>query len=198
MNSIISSLDDLGLGSSSKGRIISLHDVVDGVSVSQIINEIHSINEDDKKTERELAYLYDIHEYKRQPITLDINTPGGIVYDGLALISVIEQSETPIITRVNGYAFSMGLMIFLAGHERHISRHGSLMYHQILTECFGRLRDIEEQTEISKELQTRLENYVIERTKLDREGLRKIYRQKRDVYYYAEDAVALGFATKII
>ena len=72
------------------------------------------------------------------------------------------------------------------------------MYHQILTEISGPLKDIEESLAISKELQERLENYVIEKTKLTKERLNKIYRQKKDVYIYAEEALELGIATKII
>ena len=198
MSSILSSLDDFDLGGNSRSRILSLHDIVDAVSVSQIVNEINKINEEDHQTERELAYQYDITNYKRKPIYLDISTPGGSVYDGLVLVSVIEQSKTPIITRIQGYAFSFGLTLLLAGHERHVSRHASLMYHQILTEISGPLKGIEESLAISKEMQERLENYVIEKTKFTKERLNKIYRQKKDVYIYAEEALELGIATKII
>lgn len=185
--------DDFG----SKSRTIYLYDVVDGISMKQVIQEIESINTSDAEVEQQLVLKYGITP-SRKPILLDINTYGGVVYDGLALIACIEQSKTPIITRVNGYAFSMGLTIFLAGHERHMSRHGNLMYHQISSAVWGSLKEQEESLQISAGLQKQLEDYVIERTKWKRKDLKKIYNSKYDFYINAEQALADGFATKII
>ena len=106
----------------SKSRTIYLYDVVDGISMKQVIQEIESINASDAEVEQQLVLKYGITP-SRKPILLDINTYGGAVYDGLALIACIEQSKTPIITRVNGYAFSMGLTIFLAGHSLRFQKH---------------------------------------------------------------------------
>ena len=185
--------DDFG----SKSRTIYLYDVVDGISMKQVIQEIESINASDAEVEQQLVLKYGITP-SRKPILLDINTYGGVVYDGLALIACVEQSKTPIITRVNGYAFSMGLTIFLAGHERHMSRHGNLMYHQISSAVWGSLKEQEESLQISAGLQKQLEDYVIERTKWKRKDLKKIYNSKYDFYINAEQALADGFATKII
>ena len=185
--------DDFG----SKSHTIYLYDVVDGISMKQVIQEIESINASDAEVEQQLVLKYGITP-SRKPILLDINTYGGVVYDGLALIACIEQSKTPIITRVNGYAFSMGLTIFLAGHERHMSRHGNLMYHQISSAVWGSLKEQEESLQISAGLQKQLEDYVIERTKWKRKDLKKIYNSKYDFYINAEQALADGFATKII
>ncbi len=185
--------DDFG----SKSRTIYLYDVVDGISMKQVIQEIESINASDAEVEQQLVLKYGITP-SRKPILLDINTYGGVVYDGLALIACIEQSKTPIITRVNGYAFSMGLTIFLAGHERHMSRHGNLMYHQISSAVWGSLKEQEESLQISAGLQKQLEDYVIERTKWKRKDLKKIYNSKYDFYINSEQALADGFATKII
>lgn len=190
---ILSVDDDIA----SKSRTIYLYDVVDGISMKQVIQEIESINASDAEVEQQLVLKYGITP-SRKPILLDINTYGGVVYDGLALIACIEQSKTPIITRVNGYAFSMGLTIFLAGHERHMSRHGNLMYHQISSAVWGSLKEQEESLQISAGLQKQLEDYVIERTKWKRKDLKKIYNSKYDFYINAEQALADGFATKII
>lgn len=179
-------------------RFLSLYDIVDSVSVSAIINDITAINKEDSDLEKLLYFQYGVSSFKREPIILDINSLGGLVYDGLALIATIEQSKTPVITKVNGYAFSMGVLIFLAGHERLISRHASLMYHQVSSEVFGKLKDMEEDLLVTKGLQTKLENYILERSTMTLDNLKKIYRQKKDVYISAEEALAFGLATKII
>lgn len=183
---------------STKSRTIYLYDIVDGVSVKQAILEIENINQQDYEDERQFVFKYNTTPPARQPITLDINTDGGSVYDGLALIACIEQSKTPVITRVNGYAFSMGLTIFLAGHERHMSRHASLMYHQLSSGAIGSLKEQVESVQVSAEVQRQLEDYVVERTKWKRKDLKKIYNSKYDYYMNAQKALDDGFATKII
>lgn len=198
MTQAISDISSLLLGDSdTKSRTIYLYDVVDSISMKQVIQEIENINVADAETEQLIQAQFGVTP-NRKPILLDINSYGGVVYDGLALIATIEQSKTPIITRVNGYAFSMGLTIFLAGHERHISRHGHLMYHQISSAVWGSLKEQEENLQISSNLQKHLEDYVIERTKWKRKDLKKIYNTKYDYYISAEEALADGFATKII
>lgn len=192
--SAILSGDDIGI----KSRTIYLYDIVDSVSMRQVIQEIEAINQQDTEEERQFTLKYSGTAPARKPIILDINSYGGVVYDGLALIAAIEQSKTPVITRVNGYAFSMGLTIFLAGHERHMSRHASLMYHQISSAVWGKLKDQEEDIEVSKDIQKQLEDYVIERTNWKRKDLRKIYAAKLDYYIRAQEALESGFATKII
>lgn len=182
-----------------ESRIIYLHDIVDDTSVLSAIEKINQINESDIQQEIEFQLKYGLNtQSSRKPIILDIASWGGIVYSGLNLISCIEQSVTPIVTRVNGYAFSMGLMIFLSGHKRQISRHATLMYHQISGGIVGKLKDQEEDLEISKELQKHLEDYMLERSNLKRKDLKKIYQLKRDFYISAKQAIELGIADEII
>lgn len=182
-----------------ESRIIYLHDIVDDTAVLSAIEKINQINESDIQQEIEFQLKYGLNtQSSRKPIILDIASWGGIVYSGLNLISCIEQSVTPIVTRVNGYAFSMGLMIFLSGHKRQISRHATLMYHQISGGIVGKLKDQEEDLEISKELQKHLEDYMLERSNLKRKDLKKIYQLKRDFYISAKQAIELGIADEII
>lgn len=92
----------------------------------------------------------------------------------------------------------MGFILFLAGKERHMSRHANLMYHQISSIFYGKLRDVEDDVEVTKELQKQLEDYVLERTTYTRDELKKIYRLKRDVYIRPTEALEKSIATKIV
>jgi ATP-dependent Clp protease protease subunit len=72
--------------------------------VNDIIHSIYEINEED------------IKKQTADPIKLIINSAGGEIYSGLALIDVINTSLTPIHTICHGSAMSMGLIVFVAGH----------------------------------------------------------------------------------
>lgn len=182
-----------------QSRIISFFGDVEAESIQQVIIAIQTINEEDRLDRQQFQSKYPKSiPPTPEPIILDIQTEGGSVREGLSLISVIEQSEAPVHTRVNGYAFSMGFLIFLAGEERLISRHAEVMYHQISSGSIGFIQEQEESMVISKRLQKHLEDYVVSRCGLTHKDLQQIGRTKQDKYYSAEESLNLGIATKIV
>ncbi len=68
-----------------------------------------------------------------EPITIFINSGGGSVGDGLAMMEMInrmrQQYRIRIDTAVLGYAYSMGAIVSQAGDRRTIGRFGTLMLH---------------------------------------------------------------------
>jgi ATP-dependent Clp protease protease subunit len=67
------------------------------------------------------------------PITLYINSGGGSVGDGLAIIEAINlmrrKYHVRIDTAILGYAYSMGAIVAQAGDTRSMGRFGTLMLH---------------------------------------------------------------------
>ena len=67
------------------------------------------------------------------PITIYVNSGGGSVGDGLAMIESINlmraQFGVRIDTVILGYAYSMGAIVSQAGDRRSIGRFGTLMLH---------------------------------------------------------------------
>ncbi len=70
---------------------------------------------------------------REQPITLYINSGGGSLGDGLAMMEFINRMRRDhgvrIDTAVLGYAYSMGAVVLQAGDHRTIGRFGTLMLH---------------------------------------------------------------------
>ena len=64
-------------------------------SAEKIIQHINDINEDD------------FGKDTRTPIQLKINSIGGSMYDGFAIIGAIDSSETPVYTYGYGAIMSM-------------------------------------------------------------------------------------------
>jgi ATP-dependent Clp protease protease subunit len=70
-------------------RNIVLSSDITSSSVADIIESILDINTLDDEFEG------DLQDYYREPIKLVVNSFGGSVYDGFALIAAIEHSKTP-------------------------------------------------------------------------------------------------------
>ena len=77
-------------------------------------------------------------------ITLLINSPGGYVTDGFALIDVIFGSRIPIRTIGVGMIASMGLQIFLAGEKgfRTLTPNCMILSHQYAGGAFGKEHEL--------------------------------------------------------
>jgi len=62
---------------------------------------------------------------------LNINSPGGSVYQEEYLINMLTQSKSRIVTKVPSFAASAATSIFLAGDERLIGKDAVLMFHEV-------------------------------------------------------------------
>jgi ATP-dependent Clp protease, protease subunit len=166
-------------------REIILNDEVTEDVIELVVMQIFNINREDDELEA-AAKDYDRRD---NPITLYIHTDGGAVFDGLAVISAIRSSKTPIHTVALGKAISMGFMILIAGHKRFCQEFSTIMYHQLSSGNRGNLKDIEEYTEHLGDLQATLEALVKECTLLPQEMLDEVYIRKNDLYLSAAEAL---------
>lgn len=86
-------------------------------------------------------------------ITLYLNTPGGSVYDGLAIYDTMQYINNPVSTVCTGMAASMGSILLCAGEKgkRYALPHSRVMIHQPMGGMSGQASDMEiEVREINK------------------------------------------------
>ena len=79
------------------------------------------------------------------PITMYLNTPGGSVYDGLAIYHTMQYISNEVQTVCTGLAASMGSVLLCAGEKgkRFALPHSRIMIHQPLGGAHGQASDIE-------------------------------------------------------
>lgn len=177
-------------------RVYYLNSDINSESVQYLIEFINRINKQDKVNEAILSV--DNIPYYRQPIIIYINTPGGNVTDGLALIGIITSSKTPIHTVGYGTVNSMGIPILLSGHKRFAVKFTSFMIHSVSSMAYGFVKEIEDSLQESKRLQTILFNYIKERTHISDRKLNKIYNKKQDYFIDEAEALELNIIHEII
>ena len=135
-----------------------------------------------------------------QPISMYINSPGGSVYDGLAVYDVMQYIKCPVHTYVTGMAASMGSFIAQAGEagHRYLLPRAITMIHQPSSGMRGKISDMEidliEGLRIKKEM---TELYVKHNSK----GVtyeQFVQYMDRDKWLTAPQAVELGLADHIV
>jgi ATP-dependent Clp protease protease subunit len=168
------------------GRILSLGDI-DGESVNEIIEVIYNINEEDaKKTQKE-------------PIKLIVNSPGGDVYHGFALVDVISNSQTPIHTICHGHAMSAALVVYAAGHKRFASQRATFMYHEMswLTHQEKLQYHLQEAKE-GERMWKIYDDYLRSRTKFTAKQLDEIKKTRGEWYMDVKTAQKYGLVDEIL
>ena len=172
-------------------RLFYISDGIDSTSLGKIcFNLLFLLKQDDKKEETE-------KNFTRKPIEIYINSFGGSVYDMWALIDIIVNSKTPIHTYCTGYAMSAGFLIFLAGHKRFVTKHATLMCHQLSMWDGGKLSDMQQVMEEREENQRDIEEFIIKQTVIPQSKLDDIRTKKIDWYIKSSEVKELGIAEVI-
>ena len=136
-----------------------------------------------------------LDKIKVAPIAMYINSPGGCLSDGFAIIDVIQGIHSPIITFITGEACSMAGLISIAGQRRIMSKTAIWMAHDIRTWQAGRATEIIDRTEFLKEEQKKVFGFLSKYTKLSKAEIDKAIRG--ELWLNAEDCLKKGIIDKI-
>jgi ATP-dependent Clp protease protease subunit len=179
-----------------KSRKLFFGKQVDQSSIEDLSRDIIMINDDDRYLEK----LYALHDlvYTPKPIKIYIDSYGGYVYQVFGLLSIMEKSVTPIHTIITGAAMSCGFMMLIYGHKRFGYELSTPLYHQVSGGIWGKVEDMEQNYVEAKRLQDKFEELTIRKTKITKQKLEKIRKEKIDWYMTAEEALKLGVIDEII
>lgn len=165
-------------------------------SVGDIIKTINDINSNDNYLTK--YYAVTNCDYNPAPINIYINSIGGDVMAALSLITVIENSLTPVHTHCIGEASSAGLLVFVTGHKRIAYKSSIFMYHELSSGSIGKLKDLEESVEVWKRLQAQIDEIFTVYTKFTQEELDEIRKLKKDFTFYYKEAIEKGLVDQVI
>lgn len=169
---------------------------VEQSTIAALTQSIIAINNDDDDLEK--IYSLNGFPYERKPIRLFIDSYGGVVYQCLGLIGVMEKSKTPIHTIVTGAAMSCGFIMLISGHKRFGYKYSTPLYHQVSSWLMGTVQQIKEDFKETERLQMLLEDITIKKTNIKSEKLIEIKEKKIDWYMSAEEALKLGVIDEIL
>lgn len=92
-------------------------------------------------------------EAKGQDIELQINSPGGLVTQGIEIFNMLDSYKGKLTKKVTGLAASMGSIIALAGKEKPIVYKNSMfMIHNVQGIAMGDHNELQKQAEVMERL----------------------------------------------
>lgn len=125
-------------------------------------------------------------------VTVYINSPGGDVFAGAEIYTMLREHPGKVTVKISGIAASAASVIAMAGDEVLISPCGYMMIHDPWTFCAGNARDFEKEAEVLREITKGIINAYIEKTGKSEEELRELL--EAETYMSAEVAIREGFA----
>jgi len=179
-----------------KDRNLFFSRQVNQSSINDLSTSIIEISEHDQYIKK----IYEAHDlvYNPKPIKIYIDSYGGYVYQCFGLVGIMDSCKTPIHTIVTGCAISCGFIIAISGHKRFGYPRSTYMYHQVSGGAFGKVKDMEEEMVEILRLQKSVESITLEKTKITKKMLERIYKAKKDWYLDSEKAIKLGVIDEII
>lgn len=134
------------------------------------------------------------------PIKLIINSGGGDIYDGLALIGFIQSSPIQINTySYGGRVMSMALPIYLCGTERYATKYTTFMHHPSAWEMdFAKIEIHKQELAEIERLEGMINSLILKQTKIPKKTIQKYQEMNREWYISAEEAKSLGIVHKLI
>jgi len=129
---------------------------------------------------RILMYLA---EDSKKPINIILNTPGGLVADGLAIYDLLKTigQTTPITITATGQCMSMGAIILQAANKRWATRHCAIGLHELSAANIGSFSKMEETQEEMEKTQDTLDDIVTDRTGMTRKKLKGLIKRRETV-----------------
>ncbi|NKS97489.1 head maturation protease, ClpP-related [Prescottella equi] len=128
-------------------------------------------------------------------ITVRINSPGGSVYDGIAILNALREHKATITVHVDGLAASAASFIAMAGDEIIMSRNAEMMIHDPMMGCAGNADDMRAAAERLEQVGENVASIYAERAGGDAKTWRTAMRS--ETWYSAQEAVDAGLADKV-
>jgi ATP-dependent Clp protease, protease subunit len=142
--------------------------------------------------------LFLSREDPEKDIQMYINSPGGVIYAGMAIYDTMQMIPNRVSTLAVGVTASFGTVLLAAGTkgQRYALPHATIHMHQPLGGASGQASDIEIQAREILRLKSRLNKILSDNTN---QSLEVIERDtERDFYLDAYQSVEYGLVDKVL
>ncbi len=142
--------------------------------------------------------LFLAHENPEQDIRLYINSPGGLVYAGLAIYDTMQMIQSDVATTCVGLGASMAAVLLASGakDKRFALPHSRVLIHQGSSGFRGSVPDIEIQARETINLTTKLTELMAFHTGQSFERVKR--DTERDYFMSAQEAKEYGIVDHVL
>ena len=155
-----------------------IYDVIDdwgGVSARHLVQELKAITE--------------------PSIVVRINSPGGSVFDGVAIYNALRFHPAHIEVRIEGLAASIASVIAMAGDEIYMASNALMMIHNTYGWASGDATDMRKMAEMMEKTTEIIAQTYMSKSVLNLEDI--LHLMNEETWFTAQEALSNGFVTHI-
>lgn len=139
--------------------------------------------------------IRDLKEITAPRITLRINSPGGGIFEGIAIMNVLRAHPAHVTTHVDSLAASIASVIAMAGDKIVMQPFSQMMIHDGSGLCIGNAADMKEMAAQLDRQSDNIAAIYAERTGGTAAEFRRL--MKAETWFTAEETVEAGLADEV-
>lgn len=130
------------------------------------------------------------------PVTVNVNSPGGDMFEGLAIYNLLREHKGEVTVKVIGLAASAASIIAMAGDKVQIGRSAFLMIHNAWVMAIGNRNELRDVADTLEPFDRAMASIYAARTGQDEKAMGKL--MDRETWIGGSDAVEEGFADELL
>jgi len=141
-------------------------------------------------------FIADLDALDVEDIDLHINSPGGEVFEGLAIYNALREHPARVHVRVDGIAASIASVVAMAGDDIAMPKTAMMMIHDPYGFAAGTAADMQNMAEALGKIKGTLVAAYAERAKADEARL--VQMMSDETWLTAAEAVEMGLADEVL
>lgn len=131
----------------------------------------------------------------KNPVTVKVNSPGGDMFEGIAIYNLLREHPAKVSIEVMGWAASAASIIAMAGDEIRMGLGTFMMVHNAWGMVVGNRHDMRDAADLFEGFDQAIVDIYAARAKIDRKAIEKL--MDAETFMGPSEAVEKGFADSV-
>jgi len=140
-------------------------------------------------------FVQQLKALKSKSIDVYLNSPGGEVYDGMAIHNALRNHAADVTVHVEGVAASIASVIAMGGDKVIMAPNATMMIHEGHMVAIGNSQDMRKAADLLDKVSAQIADVYAQRTGEPADTWRE--RMKSETWYNAKEAVKAGLADEV-
>jgi ATP-dependent protease ClpP protease subunit len=140
-------------------------------------------------------FVRELADLRATSLTVHINSPGGDVFDGIAIANALRDHQASVHVIVDALAASIASVIALAGDTITMNRNSEMMIHDVSGGAYGNAADMTEMAALLDKVSNNIAAAYADRAGGGVKKWRDLMRA--ETWFDAQETVDVGLADKV-
>jgi ATP-dependent Clp endopeptidase proteolytic subunit ClpP len=141
------------------------------------------------------AFIDELKKVAGKKLTVRINSPGGVVTEGLAIFNALKRHKGGVIVEIDALAASMATYIALAGAPLRMAENAFFMIHNVNGGAYGTPAEMRQAADVAEKIQKGIVAAYVAKTGKTAEEVEE--KMDEETWFTAEEAKDFGFIDEI-